>query len=288
MIELARLTDTPISRSFELLQLIIDALPDAIFVKDLQHRWVAVNKGFCKMIGHPYEAVIGRSDPDFCPHEQAEVFWRGDDEVFRSGEPNENEEKSTRPDGTARILWTRKFPLRDAEGRVIGLSGIASDITPLKLRLLEAERIELENREQRTLIEAQTALLDQLAVPVIQLWEGILLLPLVGAISERRAGQVMESLLRAIRNNRAGFVILDVTGVPMMDTAVASYLIRAVHAAELLGCQGIMVGIGPEIAQTLVSLNVAFSRIITRGTLQSGLEYAMNRVNQRTALRVPR
>lgn len=266
--------------SFDLLQSSIDSLPDAIFVKDLEHRWIALNQGFCKLIGHPYESLLGRSDTDFWPAEQAEIFWRGDDEVFQSGEAQESEELATGADGVTHSLWTRKFPMRDAEGKVKGLSGICIDITAIKSRLREAERLEAENHEQKTLIAVQTAMLDQLAVPVIQLWEGILLLPLVGAISDRRAGQILESLLQAIRSSGARSVILDITGVPFMDAAVACYLVRTAQAASLLGCQSILVGIGPEIARTLVSLDVDFHRVVTRGSLQSGLELPMQRLSR--------
>jgi rsbT co-antagonist protein RsbR len=114
---------------------------------------------------------------------------------------------------------------------------------------------------------------------VIQVWDDILLLPLTGVIDSRRATQVMESLLQSIARASARFVILDITGVPMVDTSVASYLVRAVQAAQLLGCQSILAGISPEIAQTLVGLGVDFSHILTKATLQNGLEYALKQLN---------
>ena len=89
-----------------------------------------------------------------------------------------------------------------------------------------------------------------------------------------------KSLLQAIRSSGARSVILDITGVPVMDAAVACYLVRTVQAASLLGCQSILVGIGPEIARTLVSLDVDFHRVVTRGSLQSGLELAMQRLSR--------
>ncbi len=161
-----------------------------------------------------------------------------------------------------------------------GLCGIITDITDIKRRRDEIEQLEMEIRQKKAIIEGQSALLDQLSVPVIQIWEDILLLPLIGVIDSRRATQVLESLLESIASASSQIVIIDITGVPMVDTSVASYLVRAVQAAQLLGCQTLLVGISPEIAQTLVGLGVDFSRIITRSTLRSGLEYAMK---QRTA-----
>ncbi|AUX20337.1 diguanylate cyclase [Sorangium cellulosum] len=264
--------------TFELLQLVIDTIPDPIFVKDRQHRWIACNQGFCRLIGQRYEDLIGRSDPDYWPKEQADVFWAHDDAVFSSGEPRENEELATGADGVTRTIWTRKFPMRNAQGDVVGLCGLITDITELKRRHLLAERMEAENREQRAIISAQAALLDRVAMPVIQVWEGILLIPLVGEINDRRAAQALESLLGAIGQRSAEFVILDITGVPVIDAAVARHLIRAVQAAELLGCQSVMVGVGPEIAKTLIGLGIDFGRISTQSTLQSGLAYAMARL----------
>ncbi|MDQ2998778.1 MAG: STAS domain-containing protein, partial [Chloroflexota bacterium] len=100
-----------------------------------------------------------------------------------------------------------------------------------------------------------------------------------------RAAQVMENLLESVGRTGAQIVIIDITGVPIVDTSVASYLIRAVQATQLLGCQSILVGISPEIAQTLVGLGVDFSRIITRATLQNGLEYGLKRLNYDVKLR---
>lgn len=265
-------------RTFEVLQLVIDSIPDPIFVKDRQHRWIACNQGFCALVGHPYDALIGRSDPDYWPKEQADVFWHYDDVVFNSGAPNENEELATCADGVTRTIWTRKFPMRNAQGEVVGLCGFITDITDLKERHREAERMLAEYREQRAIIEAQAALLGRMAMPVLQIWQGILLMPFVGEITDRRAAQALESLLAAIGERSAQFVLLDVTGVPVIDAGVARHLVRAAQAAELLGCRSVVVGIGPEMAKMLVELEIDIGRITTKGTLQSGLAYAMARL----------
>ncbi|XXX72858.1 PAS domain-containing protein [Sorangium sp. So ce134] len=274
-------------KTFELLQLVIDTVPDPIFVKDRRHRWIACNPGFCTLIGQSYGDLIGRSDPDYWPKEQADLFWSYDDLVFNSGEPSENEEQATGADGVTRTIWTRKFPMKNARGEVVGLCGLITDITDLKRRHMEAERMAAENREQRAIIDAQAALLDRMAMPVIQIWQGILLMPLVGEINDRRAAQALESMLVAIGQRGAEFVILDITGVPVIDTAVARHLVRAVQAAELLGCRSVMVGVGPEIAMTLVGLDIDFSRITTQGTLQGGLAYAMSRLGAQRAASAP-
>ncbi len=142
--------------------------------------------------------LLGKSDFDFWPPDQAKVFWSFDDLVFSSGEANENEELATGSDGVEHTIWTRKYPMRDAEGKVIGLCGIATDITKMKQRLVENERLDAINREQLAIIEAQRDMLSKLAVPVIRVWEGVLLLPLVGALNRERVSQVTASVLEAI------------------------------------------------------------------------------------------
>ena len=168
---------------------------------------------------------------------------------------------------------------------MIGNCGIITDITDIRRRQEQVAALEAEITSQLEIIQAQNAMLDELSVPVIQVWQDILLLPLVGAIESRRAAQVMENLLESVGRIGAQIVIIDITGVAVVDTSVASYLIRAVQATQLLGCQSILVGISPEIAQTLVGLGVDFSRIITRATLQNGLEYALKRLNYDVTLR---
>jgi rsbT co-antagonist protein RsbR len=264
--------------AFEFLQSAIDAIADPIFVKDLQHRFAACNQPFCKLLGRPRENLIGHSDPEFQPQEQYEVFWQVDDYVTATGESRENEERITDADGAVRTIWTRKFPIRNEHGTIIGLCGIITDITAIKARQDEVERLERQIQEKMQIIDTQTSLLDQMAVPVIQIWKDILLLPLIGVLDSRRAVLVMENLLASIARARAQILIVDITGVPMVDTAVAGNLVRAMQAAELLGCQSILVGISPEIAQTLVGLGVDFSHITTRATLQSGLQEALQRL----------
>jgi rsbT co-antagonist protein RsbR len=245
----------------------------------MQHRWIACNQAFCALMGRSYADIIGRCDPDYVPPEQVEVFWRGDDEVTATGMPHASEEVISPADGETRYIWTRKWPMKNDQGQVIGLCATITDITEIRRRQEQVAKLEAEIKEQIAIIEAQSALLDELSVPVIQVWESILLLPLIGIVESRRAARVLETLLDSVARVGAEIVIIDITGVPVVDTAVAAYLLRAVQATQLLGCQSLLVGISPEIAQTLVGLGVDFSRITTRATLQNGLEYALKFLN---------
>jgi rsbT co-antagonist protein RsbR len=99
-------------------------------------------------------------------------------------------------------------------------------------------------------------------------------MPLIGIIDDARAQQIMESLLVAISQRGAEYMLIDITGIAVVDTAIAHHLMQAARAVRLLGAQVILVGIRPEVAQTLVGLDADFSAIITRASLQTGLEYA--------------
>ncbi|WP_333691603.1 STAS domain-containing protein [Chloroflexus sp.] len=132
--------------------------------------------------------------------------------------------------------------------------------------------------QQARQIESQQQTIRELSTPILPLYEGILVLPLVGAIDSFRAGQIMERLLTAIAERQSDIVIIDITGVPVIDTAVANYLLQTARAAQLIGAQVILVGIGPEIAQTIVQLGVDLSKITIGANLQNGIELALHRI----------
>jgi rsbT co-antagonist protein RsbR len=266
-------------QTFERMQIVVDGLPDPIFIKDREHRWVAFNAAFCGLLKLPRERLLGGSDPDLFPSEQAEVFWQMDDAVFAGDRIIENEELLTDAQGVVRTIWTRKSPLRDQHAAVIGLVGTITDVTDFKERVRRVERMEAESAQQLARIAAQEALLDGLTMPIVEVWDGVLLLSLVGELRERRAARALEDLLTAITRTRARHVLIDVTGVPSIDTSVAAGLLRSAQAAGLLGCESVLCGIGPEIAQTLVSLAVDFSRISVCSTVRAGLTRAIGRAS---------
>jgi rsbT co-antagonist protein RsbR len=127
------------------------------------------------------------------------------------------------------------------------------------------------------IIATQNTALEEISSPIVPIYEGILVLPMIGSIDSRRAGQVMEGLLEGINTYSADVVILDITGVPVIDTGVANYLLQAARAARLLGSTVVLVGIGAEIAQTIVQLGIDLTGIVTRANLQSGIEYALSK-----------
>jgi len=124
-------------------------------------------------------------------------------------------------------------------------------------------------------IRSQAQSLLDMSTPVITLWDSILLLPLVGIVDSVRAVQVAERLLEAIGHTEAEVTLIDVTGVPVMDTSVARHLLRTVAAAEMLGTKVILTGISPSTALTMVKLGIDLSAVPTRGSLKAGVVLAL-------------
>jgi len=136
----------------------------------------------------------------------------------------------------------------------------------------------LAELEERTSEQARLlVLVEELSTPVIPIFEDTVALPLVGSIDSRRAQRITADLLEGISQRRAKIAIIDITGVPAVDTAVINSLMQAVRAAELMGCQVVLTGIRPEIAHTLVVLGVDLGEVVTLRNLQSGIEYAAAR-----------
>ncbi len=142
--------------------------------------------------------------------------------------------------------------------------------------IAEKERVILETQER--IIAVQKQAIQELSSPVIQVWEGVLVLPLVGAIDSERARRMTEGLLNGIRDHQAEQVIIDITGVPVVDTSIANHLLQAIKAARLLGANCLLVGINAEVAQTMVHLGIDLSGVITRANLQAGIEYVLARM----------
>jgi rsbT co-antagonist protein RsbR len=129
-------------------------------------------------------------------------------------------------------------------------------------------------QERERIIREQQEAIRELSTPVLQVRERLLILPIIGVIDPHRARQLTEQLLRGIRTNRAKVVVLDITGVPYIDSPVANHLVQTVEAARLLGAIVIVTGLSPEIAQTLVNIGVDLGKMNTVGDLQGGIEEA--------------
>jgi rsbT co-antagonist protein RsbR len=133
-------------------------------------------------------------------------------------------------------------------------------------------------REQ--IIADQAASMLELSTPVIRLWDGIIAVPLVGTLDSARTQLVMEKLLETLVTTGAEHAVLDITGVPTVDTEVAQHLLKTVSAVRLLGAECIISGIRPQVAQTIVALGIEFGDIATKATLADALAHALNRTGR--------
>lgn len=135
--------------------------------------------------------------------------------------------------------------------------------------------------ERERIIRQQQEAIRELSTPVLQVRERLLILPIIGVLDSQRAKQVTEQLLRGIRNNRAKVVVVDITGVPTVDSTVANHLVQTVEASRLMGAGVIITGLSSEIAQTLVTIGVDLSKMNAVGDLQGGIELAESMLGYR-------
>jgi rsbT co-antagonist protein RsbR len=182
------------------------------------------------------------------------------------------------PSETATFVFSLKQPLfslvqKEFEKDVKAIASELWIITVLldKLGLYSAE-VFIKSKED--IIKRQQDEMLELSTPVVKLWDQILALPLIGTLDSNRTQIVMESMLQEIVNTSSSVAIIDITGVPTVDTLVAQHLIKTVSAARLMGAECVISGIWPQIAQTMVHLGVSFSDIVTKATLADAIQYA--------------
>lgn len=156
------------------------------------------------------------------------------------------------------------------------MKSFASWITPLRDSIIEAFTTEWE----RT-VNLQKTALQELSASLIPVFEKVSVMPLVGTIDTERAKLIMENLLEGIIEQRAEVVLLDITGVPIVDTMVAHHIIQATDAVRLIGAKCMLVGIRPEIAQTIVALGIDLKDFTTTSTLQRGMREALKLTNRK-------
>ncbi|MES9519796.1 STAS domain-containing protein [Streptomyces capoamus] len=185
---------------------------------------------------------------------------------------------------TAELLRGEALPDPGARDAMLALTVLMGT-----LRLVIMETTVLAGEE---LISRQRQQLLEVATPVISLWEGVVAVPLIGTLDSARSQVVMESLLEAVVEQRARYAILDITGVPTVDSLVAQHLMRTVAAARLMGAECIVSGIRPAIAQTIVHLGIDLGSVVTRSSLADALSYALAgqgiEVSRRAGGAVPR
>lgn len=186
------------------------------------------------------------------------------------------------PGRNCHFHFSLKKPLFEALRKSLGknLEALGDELWKLTQTLdsLGLITIEAYQASRQQIIERQQQELLDLTTPVVRLWDSIVALPLIGTLDSERTQVVMESLLDSIVENEAAIAIIDITGVPTVDTLVAQHLLKTVAAARLMGAECIISGIRPQIAQTIVHLGVDLGDVVTKATLAEALKIALRRV----------
>jgi rsbT co-antagonist protein RsbR len=230
-------------------------------------RVIGANAAAHPFLGFDLEAEVGRLAIDVFPGALESGLPQLYAELVQSGQRRSLGEMPYHDGRVAEGFFTiEAIPLPHKR-----LCVVFENITERK----RAETVLRQSALQEEKIQAQAAVLAELSTPLIPLNNQVMVMPLIGAVDSRRAQQVLETLLQGIASSGAQIAILDITGVPVVDTQVANALIHAAQAVKLLGAQVVLTGIRPEVAQTLVGLGADLGSIITRGSLQSGIAYAI-------------
>jgi rsbT co-antagonist protein RsbR len=186
------------------------------------------------------------------------------------------------PAETAVFVFSLKQPLFDRLRQELGsdAQALADEVWAATTLLdgLGLYTVEIYQRGRDEVISRQQEELLELSTPVVQLWDGVLGLPLIGTLDSARTQVVMENLLQQIVQTGASVAIIDITGVPTVDTLVAQHLLKTVAAARLMGADCIISGIRPQIAQTIVHLGVELGDVTTKASLADALAVAMKRI----------
>ncbi len=195
----------------------------------------------------------------FTSSEKASDGYR---QVFREGQVRDYPLEIRNSDGRVTSVLYNASVYRDESGAVVGVFAAARDITERKL---SEERIKQQSQE-----------ILELSTPVMQVWQGVVAVPLIGCLDSQRTQQFMERLLDRIVETNSPVALVDIMGVPTIDTQTAQHLIETITAVRLLGAQVVLTGVRPAIAQTLVHLGIDLSGITTRSSLAAGLLVALD------------
>lgn len=251
-----------------------ETAPDVILLADLDGTVRYANPAFYALFGYSAgsDEAVGLPASQFIQQDDRAGI---EDEVaaaLKATGSHRGNVTLIRRDGSHLLADVIAFVVQDDEGESTARAYIIRDITA------EQQRQQEQTRLREDLITVQQRLIEELSTPIIPVTGDILVVPLVGSIDSPRAHRIIESLLAGIEDYQAQIVILDITGVPQVDSEVANYLMQTALAARLLGTEAILVGITPQVAQAFVNLDVELTGIVTRGNLQSGIEYALGQV----------
>jgi rsbT co-antagonist protein RsbR len=244
-------------------RLLVESVADIeIIMLDPQGIIRSWNRGAEAVKGYQADEVIGHSVTMFYTDEDRNSRL-AERELQTALETGRFEFEGWRVGKNNRRFWANVVlqPVRDPGGRHLGFVKVTRDLT---------DRVERDR-----LVQRQRDEILQLSTPVIQVWDKVLALPIIGTLDSQRAARLTESLLERISSEEAEFVILDISGVPTIDTQVAQHLLKTVQGARLMGADSIISGVRPETAQAMVHLGIEIGGLRSRATLRDALQLAL-------------
>ena len=252
----------------ELLQLLVDNLKEyAIIMLDPRGHVASWSAAAERLKGYRAGEIVGKHFSAFYTREDiaAGKCERELEMAARDGR-FEDEGWRVRKDGSRFWASVVITALRDDKGNLKGFGKVTRDLSERKHA---EEKLKQQSRD----------IMEMATVPVVQVWEGILLVPLIGMLDSARTQQLMERLLQRLTETSSAVAVVDITGVPTIDTQTAQHLIETIKAVRYIGAEVVLTGVRPAIAQTLVHLGVDLSSAATRSNLAAGLRVALGLLN---------
>jgi len=244
----------------DLLRALLDNLPFYTYALDTNLKHVFSNKLHLAFHGETdLEALVGKDSAEYFGLDKVEHFQEDEQHILSTGEPIIDKEESFAPiNGDFSDFITNKFPVKDQDDKIVGIVGYTRDIT--------------EEKRQQSVIKAQQNVLREVGTPIIPVAEGVVILPLIGDVDSHRAVDIMRATLAGISQHQADVIIIDITGVPVVDTGVAAYFNRTIQAIKLKGARAIITGISENVAEAIVDLGIDWSHVDTMPDLKSALQ----------------
>lgn len=243
---------------------ILEQIPAPVMAVNTDLEIIYMNAAGRKFLGKPWEEIAKQHcyelfDSAHCQTPDCRMLQAIEHQEIRSGR-----NEIPMGDQTVHIEYYA-VPLKDGEGKIIGGLEFILDIS---------EKVRDEQR-----LEEQSRTIREISTPTIELWDRVLVLPVVGVIDSMRAQQMTNTMLNKIKETSAKVIILDIQGVAAVDTAVANHLIKITKATRLMGCQCIISGISPAVASTIVQLGIEMGDVKTNSTLRDALEDSFKMMN---------
>jgi methyl-accepting chemotaxis protein len=245
---------------------------------------ISANAAFLKLMGYTEGEVAGQHHRVLVtPQERVSADYASFWQELASGKVKSGQFHRLAKNGKSIWLEANYSPVFDLEGHVERVVKFAIDITD-KVESARATEIALKQVREAELIREELNLaLEEMSTPVMPIWDGILLLPLIGVVDSARTDKVVNKTLERINETRSKVFLLDISGVPAMDTAVANQLLKISKATRLMGCETVISGLSPAIARTMVELGVEVGEVRTTATLQQAFAIALGKRNKQVA-----